>query len=483
MQLSRLSVALRPRQDWSAIDHGFTMAQHWFWPMAWRGALLLLPILCVAIVLDNVILGTILIWWFKPLYERLPMTYLSVAVFDETIAWKDSLRGCFDSQLFLALTCFRLSYRRTANTAITLERLNWDQTSQRKSTLFKSLGMATLWLVILGFILEIFSSIVVYQILFSIFEETTRQVVTQADADLFERTRINLNDQTDLLKTMTLTQISVFLTIYSTMILVVVPFHVSAGYALYVNQRTKIEGWDIEVGFNKLLQRLGLLSLVFCLVFPGDIQAESTVDHESAFAEVKASEDFNHDQTIELPADIASFLEWLKSIFQNQDRPEEPQSSVLAPIFEVLVWIVVACLVVYFCYQLWLLLPNLQKSTKKKKSSPATIRVSNKILAQLPADILLEAQQAWNNDDPRRAYSLLYLGSIRYLRDEFSCEIGQEETERECLRRTSQLEASIQNAFREILLSWQRVAYGGFVVQEPQFQQSLRTFNSYFATK
>lgn len=483
MQLSRLSIALRPRGDWSAIDLGFSIAQHWYWGMFWRGAILLLPILGVAIALNNVILGVLLIWWFKPLYERIPLRYLSSAVFDESIPWRDSLRGCFDRQLFLSLTFFRLSMRRTSYASISLEKLDKTHISYRKVTLFRSLSMAILWLAMVGVVFEIASSIFIYQLLDSFFE-TARQVVTKADPSTLGKITVYVNDLFASLRSMSLVELSAFLTIYAAIVLAVLPFYISASFSLYINQRTKIEGWDIEVGFNKLMQRLGFLSLALCLTFPIDLQAQNPVDHETAITEVKNSEDFNHVRSTELPDDLASFLEWLNQALKTSPgQVEARQASPIAPFLEILLWIVFACLIGYFLVQLLLLLPNIQTAKQAEKQTGSRNRVTSTMLAKLPRNILYSAQQAWNSEDPRRAYSLLYLGSIRYLRDEYACQIGQEETEGECLRRISHLETHICDAFLEILASWQRVAYQGVVIQEPQFSRALQTFGQHFAPK
>jgi hypothetical protein len=38
---------------------------------------------------------------------------------------------------------------------------------------------------------------------------------------------------------------------------IIEPFYVAAGFALYLNRRTILEAWDIEIGFRRLAERLG----------------------------------------------------------------------------------------------------------------------------------------------------------------------------------------------------------------------------------
>src|SRR5206468_3106666 len=42
---------------------------------------------------------------------------------------------------------------------------------------------------------------------------------------------------------------------YAAAVLLLEPFYVAAGFALYLNRRTLLEGWDIEVSLRRLAQR------------------------------------------------------------------------------------------------------------------------------------------------------------------------------------------------------------------------------------
>jgi hypothetical protein len=47
------------------------------------------------------------------------------------------------------------------------------------------------------------------------------------------------------------------LAFYAAAIAIVEPFYVAAGFALYLNRRTLLEGWDLELAFRRLAARLG----------------------------------------------------------------------------------------------------------------------------------------------------------------------------------------------------------------------------------
>jgi hypothetical protein len=44
--------------------------------------------------------------------------------------------------------------------------------------------------------------------------------------------------------------------VYLLVISIVEPFYVAAGFTLYLNRRTELESWDIELGFRTLAARL-----------------------------------------------------------------------------------------------------------------------------------------------------------------------------------------------------------------------------------
>ena len=43
--------------------------------------------------------------------------------------------------------------------------------------------------------------------------------------------------------------------VYALVILALEPFYVAAGFALYLNRRTLLEGWDIELALRRIAER------------------------------------------------------------------------------------------------------------------------------------------------------------------------------------------------------------------------------------
>ena len=443
---------------------------------------MLLPVLALAIYFQDVIWGMILLWWFKPLYERPLLKYLSNAVFAESSSPRDLMRGMLDSSLFVSLTIGRFSWRRSAIAAITLEEGTHTELVERKKVLYEDGATFLMWPSLLGLFFEIMVAILLYQLLIGFFE--TSQGFVLSGEDIIETFVTFFMSLSTAIDEMTFWEISGFLVIYSFVILVVMPFFVASGFSLYLNQRTLLEGWDIEVGFNKLVQRLGLLMLLLCVWQPLDVLADEAKDHATAIEEVRALPDFNQIETVELPAFLARLREWLAS--DEEDDDEEPRDSalgrIISVIVEVIFWVAMAALLVYFVYRIATLvdIQALKPVARTTRTNKPGVDVDE--LSHLPQDILRAASRAWQANDPRSAYSLLYLGAIRHLRDELDCKIGKDQTEAECVRRTNHLAADLHSAFKTLTSNWQRVAYAGGVVQQSQFEETTASFRRFFVS-
>src|SRR6185369_9811324 len=89
--------------------------------------------------------------------------------------------------------------------------------------------------------------------------------------------------------------------IYAAVILFLEPFYVAAGFGLYLNRRTLLEGWDIEVALRRIAERhaAALLSILFAgfvffgPCFSGPALAQQKNPKE-AIAEVLKAPEFGH---------------------------------------------------------------------------------------------------------------------------------------------------------------------------------------------
>ena len=80
MRAEGLSIALRARTPWEATDLGIALVREYAAPI-WRAwacvvlpTALLLGLMCH--MLGNVSVASLLLWWLKPVFDRIPLSQL-----------------------------------------------------------------------------------------------------------------------------------------------------------------------------------------------------------------------------------------------------------------------------------------------------------------------------------------------------------------------------------------------------------------------
>ncbi|MCB1209947.1 MAG: hypothetical protein KDK97_11495, partial [Verrucomicrobiales bacterium] len=118
MRLEDLTVALRPRRPWEAVDLGCALVRRDYGRiLALWGATVVPVWLVLAVIMRNhPEWYALVVWWLKPLYDRVPLHFISRAAFGvrpgfvET--WKQWPR-LWSLFLFPALLWRRLSLARS----------------------------------------------------------------------------------------------------------------------------------------------------------------------------------------------------------------------------------------------------------------------------------------------------------------------------------------------------------------------------------
>jgi len=85
MNLDKLQVDASIRSGWQALDLGFLMARAWFRPLYWAGLLAMTPLTAIMLLVfwESPFWALAIIWWLKPMWERLPLFIASRKLFDE----------------------------------------------------------------------------------------------------------------------------------------------------------------------------------------------------------------------------------------------------------------------------------------------------------------------------------------------------------------------------------------------------------------
>jgi len=263
MKIESLTVALRPRTPWEAVELGTALVRRHA-ATIWKPWLLLtLPVFVLFNVLawsiDALWLAGLLMWWLKPAFDRVPLFVLSRAVFGDVPTTRQTLAAQRDwglSWLPGYLLWRRLSPLRSQTLPVDfLEGARGRDARERRRALGAPInGVSVLVTVVcLHFELAVYVGLASLAIVF-VPDEYVQQVLMSAWAAVKEAPPW-------------LGLLSNALAWAATSL--IEPFYVGAGFGLYLNRRTEVEAWDIELALRRLRDRLlrgvAPLLLVFAL--------------------------------------------------------------------------------------------------------------------------------------------------------------------------------------------------------------------------
>jgi len=250
MKLEALTVALRPRTAWEACELGMALVRRYAGAI-WKPWLLVTLPLLIALnaagwALDLLWLSGLLMWWLKPWFDRIPLFVISRAVFGETPTPRQTVRAAlrWGGRWWLPyLTWRRLGPARPLYLPVDLlEGGDGGEARQRRAALgapvYGVSGLLTL--ICLNFELVLMLGLVFAGAMFIPFD-----YLPDTLKSLWESFLEQPGWMVALLNALAWVAMSV-----------IEPFYVGAGFGLYLNRRTEIEGWDIEIVFRRLRARL-----------------------------------------------------------------------------------------------------------------------------------------------------------------------------------------------------------------------------------
>ncbi|MGO1069900.1 DUF4129 domain-containing protein [Lysobacter sp. CA199] len=290
MKLEALTVALRPRTSWEACELGMALVRRHAGAI-WKPWLLVtLPMLALLNLagwaLDQLWLAGVLMWWLKPWFDRIPLYVISRAVFGDVPGTRQTVREQFrwGARWWLAyLTWRRLGPARSLYLPVDLlEGGSGAEARERRAALGAPVyGVcALLTLVCSNFELLIIIGAVFGGLMFIPFDYLPDTVKSLWDSFL---------EQPDWMN-------ALFNVLMWLAVSVIEPFYVGAGFGLYLNRRTEIEGWDIEIVFRRLRARLAaaaaptLMALCLCIGLLPDAAAQQAGENAPATEAVAPSE-------------------------------------------------------------------------------------------------------------------------------------------------------------------------------------------------
>lgn len=485
MNLEDITVKIRPRDSWEAIDLGFKLTQKYWRAVYLPWLIFFLPLVCLITwgLQDWPIFSLALIWWLKPVYDRLLLSVYSRALFNDTPNTEQTLRSLLvnlKTQLFSALTYQRLSLSRSFTLPVTqLEQLQGANRSARCNILSLQTSGHAIWLTTICKILELLISISLIGFVYLLIPETYQMNLDS----LFEWQEYSFK------------QSIAINALYAIGVLIIEPFYVAGGFMLYINRRTILEAWDIELSFRKLEQRISsflknsssaILIILLCLpLFNSTPSFAEDIEYpEQEISDtLKAAEDsglvvesiYARDEMGQKDTE-----KYLKYIGETPDEDDDNEFNFdglfdiaiyMAHLFKIILVIAVLILVaaLFLNRDKWLHLLGIGKAPEEESPSIETLFGMDLRPDSLPKDIAGSARALLEKNDIRGALSLLYRGVLSVLVNTDELPIHQAHTENEILSLAGQSIHKPRNAYLNALTNeWMLTAYSQSISAKDQ---------------
>jgi hypothetical protein len=498
MRLEAIAVNLRVRTPYESIDLGYRMVMAWrrdvfsVWASVYLGAGLIINLLCFA----KPILALFILWWLKPAFDRVILHVLSGAAFGAAPSvadtWRQLPKLWLNNGLLRALTIGRFDLARSFSLPVTqLERQFGKPARLRRQVLGREARGAASWLTIISMHFEILIALSAYVFI---------DLLMPSAGDVFDLTKWLL--QTPTIEAQYVSNIVSMLTV-----LVLEPFYVAAGFALYLNTRTVLEGWDIELAFKRMNARLTDAAKVeanraqwdekkiftepstalnattkkvasVCAAALLLCTATFVTPTANAQAATENTPNTGARERAKLILDDPAFGETRKTWsikYVGPGAEQKPQKVKKYPWLEslgvfigqllrVIAWVLGGILVIALVV---LLVKQLEKSQWRlwlsAKAARAEVLFGLDVRAEsLPDDVAASANAMLARGDMRAALSLLYRGALVFLIDDGAIDIARGDTEGMCVRNVArQYDKSRALYFAALVNAWQRVAYAG----------------------
>ncbi|MEN3942046.1 DUF4350 domain-containing protein [Prosthecobacter sp. SYSU 5D2] len=473
MRLEDLTIVLRPRMGWEAADLGCTLVRRDYGRILLLWLITAVPVwlMLAGLLRDHPVWFGLAAWWLKPLYDRLPLFHLSRAAFGARPTLKETLREwprLWSRFLLSALLLRRLSFIRSFALPV------WMLEGQRGRSVGKRLaalaadgggsGAIVTWVFLK---LEI-AAWLGLMALASSFGPT---------GDEMEWGEIIANPEGFMESSDAQTWRSNI--VYLVAMTMMEPFYVGAGFGLYLNSRTKIEGWDVELSFRRLAARLRpvvtavVMLLTGLLTAGGMAMAQEPPDEKevkTVLEEILAQEEFKeHTRTQKMwvPDDLE-----LKDVNMDEDAFHWLGMIFYGVMIALVAWLVALAVrwLILNKHLFGLGLPG--KKNQTEESGPRVVMGLDIAKENLPDDLIAAARTAWAAGQVREALSLLYRGALSRLVEQRRLRIRDSDTEDDCLMKVAEMgDVPVTDFFRRLTMIWVRAAYAGEEAQESEFDR------------
>lgn len=475
MQLDRVAVELRSRAPWEAVDLGTAMLRAWWRPLYGAWFVVLLP---VALALHLLFAGDafwamLALWWLKPLFDRVLLSVLAPAVFGEPPGVKRMLAGLGAtvrrSGLVGALTWRRFDSRRAFLLPVRqLEGQRGGAARARERLLSRRSGANATGVMMTCLAFE---TVALLSLVGLVDLLTPASLESEYGLSAFLR---GLWDESPSASGQLANSL-----LYLCAMSIIEPLYVACGFALYLNRRTTLEAWDLELAFRRLAarhaegagrgRRAGVLSVALAAIglWVGlaavPAPAVAATDPQEAIGKVLASPDFG---------EVRKTTRWrMRQTESPETAPGRDASdwliavgrgmAELARVAGFLVIAVATVLLVRFLANNWPGRSGGGPKASPPKTVPATLFGLDVRPEALPDD-LAGAARTVGTADPRAALSLLYRGALATLIHRDRVDLANGDTEGDCVREVRRAaSAALGEYFGRLTDAWVETAYAG----------------------
>jgi hypothetical protein len=486
VQLDKLAIALRPRSAWESVDLGVGMLREWWRPLYASFAAVYLPVAAAcfwaAWSLGQPWVALVLLWWLKPLFDRVALHVASRAVFGEVLGVRTTLaqaREWLGTGLLGALLLGRIDTARSFHLPVKqLEGQRWRAARARRALLGRRTHGYAVWLTLACLHFEL-----VFVWSFDMLWDLALPAKAQEGMRLWEA----------MFADAAFAEVFSFAdyAAYAAAVFVIEPLYVAAGFALYLNRRTLLEGWDLEVALRRIGARRGAavaamacLAAALALLLPAAPAEAQTAakDPKREIAEVLKAPEFPHQRQTKA---------WRRG---STDRPERGPGYdftwlraigyAFARFSEVALWIAAAALVALAAWWAVRLMPRAPPAPKDPYQPPPSLFGMALAPESLPADLAGAVRAQLAAERMREALALLYRGTLSALVHGRGIELKASDTEGEALARVrAQAEAATAQYFGELVLHWQRAAYARSLPAAADVERLLAAYAERFAPR
>ncbi len=484
--IDRITAELHPRNAWESLDLGLALSRRYFVPMLFSWLTVWTPVwvILAAVTWNTPLVFFLLTWWFKPMFARVPLWVLSQLLFalpaDSKTLRRNLMTILFRGNLF-ALTLGRCSLWRSFIMPVRMLEEKRQAGVGRLGHLLL-LGSGTVaWATVFFFMMNLAVLIVFLDLL----NNWLPNLASDLDFDfggLFKAAvkgeplvfslpaawLLNLGS----LIAMTLTEL----------------FYIGAGFGVYLNSRSHMEGWDIQVAFRQLCNRLTassqtlgrmvIAALIGSLLLglPNHVHAETNGRYTEPdgspppFSEATVPREDLKQQAEEI-LKHQDFTVHTRQVKVPQSPPTSsgsgfstPDATWLLQAFKVLLWLLAAAALLALLWFIVRFLPKPGVVSHKAESKVRVVAGLDLSEKALPKEIVVAARAALLAGNTRECLRLLYAGALRWMVGQPMRQLCPKEsdTEADCLLLWAGVpDPSRKEYFRNLTQAWIQAAYSG----------------------